>query len=213
MFNVCPACGEYSVEKVVEQDGSEAVAVCPSCHHAAPFLRLPLFVITGASGAGKSTVCQQLVRVLRGQYVALESDILWGVVPATAEEDFRDYRNVWLRLAKNIGQCGLPVVLCGTAVPDQFGSCPERRYFSALHYLALVCDDDELRKRLTSRPAWRQSHTESFVEQMVAFNRWLKEHAALTVPPLSLHDTSSCGIEETVSEATAWIRERLPQAS
>jgi hypothetical protein len=56
MFNVCPACGEYSVEKGVEQDGPEAVAVCPSCHHAAPFLRLPLFVVTGASGAGKSTL-------------------------------------------------------------------------------------------------------------------------------------------------------------
>jgi hypothetical protein len=41
-------------------------------------------------------------------------------VPATPEDGYRVYRNVWLRLAKNIGQCGLPVVLCGTAVPDQF---------------------------------------------------------------------------------------------
>jgi energy-coupling factor transporter ATP-binding protein EcfA2 len=175
MFNICPACGEYSVEKVIEQDGPEAVAVCPSCHHAAPFLRLPLFVVTGASGAGKSTVCQQLIGMLRGQ-------------------------------------CGLPVVLCGTAVPVQVEPCPERRYFSALHYLALVCDDDDLQERLTSRPAWRQSHTDSFVEQMVAFNRWLKEHAALTVPPLTLHDTSHSGAAESTRIAAQWIQERLPAA-
>ena len=213
MFNVCPACGEYSVEKVIEAQGPYTVAICPVCHHAEPFLRFPLFILTGASGAGKSTVCRELVGLLRGKCVVLESDILWGLVPATPEDDYRSYHSVWLRLAKNIGQCGFPVVLCGTAVPDQFEACSERRYFSTLYYLALVCDDDDLRKRLTSRPTWRQSHTEDFVEQMVSFNRWLKGHAELTVPPLTLHDTGACDADESTTAAARWIQEHLPSTA
>lgn len=66
---------------------------------------------------------------------------------------------MWLRLAKNIGQAGLPIILCGTSLPDQFEACPERRYFATLHYLALVCDEITLKERLRQRPAWRSSIT------------------------------------------------------
>jgi ribosomal protein L32 len=54
MFNVCPQCGHYSVEKT--NDPSGPFAVCPQCGHRHPFLMLPLFVITGTSGSGKTTL-------------------------------------------------------------------------------------------------------------------------------------------------------------
>src|SRR5260221_5261277 len=123
MFNVCPNCGEYSVEKSIDPSGP--FAVCPYCHYAHPFLQQPLFIISGASGTGKSTVGLAVVSVLK-ECVVIESDILWGMVPAAPEDNYRSYRNLWLRVAKNIGQAGRPVVLCGTAVPDQFEDCPER---------------------------------------------------------------------------------------
>ncbi len=50
----------------------------------------------------------------------------------------------WLRLARQIGQAGLPVVLDGMTIPEQIEPLGERRYFSSVHYLALVCDDAEL---------------------------------------------------------------------
>ena len=206
MFNVCPRCGEYSVEKTIDPHGPHAI--CSFCQYAHPFLRQPLFIITGASGAGKSTVCLQLVPLLK-ECVVLESDILWGAVTATAEQDYRDYRNVWLRLAKNIGQAGRPVVLCGTALPAQFEPCPERRYFSTLHYLALVCDDALLEARLKARPQWRKSGSDEGVQRMLDFNRWLKEHASVTEPPMTLYDSSGRTIQETTSDAARWIRERL----
>jgi AAA domain len=155
VFNVCARCGEYVVEKVI--DPTRSIAICPACGYEQPFLRQPLFLITGASGAGKTTVCRALTPRMRNRFVVLESDILWGPVPTSAEDDYRSYRNVWLRLAKNIGQAGLPVILCGTALPDQFETCPERPYFSTLHYLALVSDEATLKERLRQRPAWRQT--------------------------------------------------------
>lgn len=206
MFDVCPNCGEYSVEKSIDPTGP--FAICPYCQYAHPFLQQPLFIITGASGTGKTAVCLALLSVLK-ECVVMESDILWGVVPATPEDNYRSYRNVWLRVAKNIGQAGRPVVLCGTALPDQLEDCPERRYFSTIHYLAMVCKDDVLIERLQSRPAWRQTHSPEFRENMVQFNRWLRENAHLTNPPMTLCDTSHWPVDETVEEVAAWVRKRL----
>ena len=116
---------------------------------------------------------------------------------------------MWLRVAKNIGQAGRPVVLCGTALPEQFETRPERRYFSTLHYLAMVCDDALLGERLKLRPQWRKSSSDSFVKQMIQFNWWLKEHAAMTNPSMTLYDSSCRPVQETAKDIARWIRERL----
>jgi hypothetical protein len=57
MVNVCIGCGAYRAGKQIEAAGGlEAVAICPECGQRHPFLRQPLFVLTGASGAGKTAV-------------------------------------------------------------------------------------------------------------------------------------------------------------
>ncbi len=206
MFNVCPQCGEYSDAKEIDPQGP--FAVCPSCGHRHRFVQLPLFVLTGASGAGKTAVGLSLAQSFQC-CVTMESDILWGAVAATAEDDYRGYRNTWLRVAKNIDQAGRPVVLVGTALPEQFENCPERRYFTTIHYLALVCDDETLARRLRGRPVWRRAGTTAFVEEMVAFNRYLKAHAATSTPPMSLLDTTDATVAESTAATIAWITERL----
>lgn len=108
MFNVCPQCGQYPADKLIDARGP--VALCPACGYAHPFLQSPLFVLSGASGAGKTAIGLTLVRLLP-ECVVLESDILWGAVPATADDNFASYRNTWLRVAKNVGHGGRPVVL------------------------------------------------------------------------------------------------------
>jgi predicted ABC-type ATPase len=205
MFNVCPQCGEYSVKKTIDPSGP--YAICPFCHYAHPFLQQPLFIITGPSGGGKTTICLELVSHLK-ECVVMEADILWGILSTTPEQGYQDYHNTWLRFAKNIGQAGRPVVLCGTFLPEQLEVCPERRYFSTLHYLALVCDDSLLSERLRQRPQWRKAGSDDYVGRMVQFNRWLKEHAATTHPPISLYDNSQRSLQETTKDVTQWIREQ-----
>src|SRR5437899_1189402 len=126
MFNVCPSCGLNSVEKDIDPIG--AFAVCPTCGYRHTFLRLPLFVLTGASGVGKTAMCLQLPSRLP-ECVVLETDIIWGPEFDRPDTNWREFREAWLRIAKNIGQGGRPVALGGTALPDQFESCLERRYF------------------------------------------------------------------------------------
>lgn len=69
-------------------------------------------------------------------------------------------------MAKNISQAGRPIVLFGTGmgVPENIEPCVERRYFSEIHYLALVCDDGVLAQRLRARPAWRGAGDQAYKE-------------------------------------------------
>lgn len=208
MFNVCPGCGEYSDDKqIITKDGG-TFAACEKCNYQHPFKRLPLLVITGASGTGKTTVALRLPTVLT-DCVIMESDILWQDVFNKPEEDFKTYRNLWLRVAKNIAQSDRPVVLIGSSTPGQFEKCAESRYFSKIHYLALVCNETELIKRLKARPSWRNSGTEETVKNMVKFNQWLIENAAKTRPAVTLLDTSNQTVDETIADTKSWIERSL----
>jgi hypothetical protein len=200
----------YSVEKEVKPVlGRQAEAVCAHCGHAHPFLRLPLFVVTGASGAGKSALLLNTVGQLDG-YVPLEMDILWGPAFDQPQDDYREFRSVWLRMAKNIGQAGRPVVLFGSTVPEQFESNPERRYFSQIHYLALVCQPDILSTRLRARPGWRESGSADFLASMQHFNRWFIENAHKTSPPMTLLDTSQASLVDALQGLRTWLITNLP---
>ena len=206
MFNVCPGCGEYSVKKAVDPEGP--FAVCGRCGHRQPFLRLPLFVVTGASGAGKSAVALALPALLP-ECVVLETDVLWGAVPASGDDGLRSYWETWLRLAKNIHQGGRSVVLCGTVLPEQLEMCAERRYIGDIHFLALVCAEEQLRARLLARPPWRGSHERASIERMIGFNRWLIQRDPGPSAACDLLRTGDCTPPETTERVARWVRHRL----
>lgn len=208
MFNVCSKCGLYSDEKSIDPKGP--FAVCPYCGHKHRFVQLPLFVVTGASGTGKSVVCLELAAGM-SKCVCIECDIFWRPEFATPEDNYRSFRNLCLRVAKNIGQSGRPVVLFGSAIPEQYETCPERRYFTEIHYLAVVCEEGALVKRLRDRPAWRKSAEPETLEKMIEFNRWFGENAHCTKPPITLLDTTDLSIEQSVEQVAGWIRSRLEQ--
>jgi broad-specificity NMP kinase/DNA-directed RNA polymerase subunit RPC12/RpoP len=204
LFNVCAQCGAYHADKRIEPEGP--YAVCPACGHRQRFRRLPLLVIGGASGTGKSAICRELVGQAQ-EAVVLDADILWRPEFATPEDGYRAFFETWLRLAKNIAQSGRPVVLLGAGmvVPSNLEPCVERRYFARVHYLALVCEPEELEGRLRDRPAWRESGDSAWIEEQVRFDRWLRANAEGD-PPITLVDTTSASIQATAERVTAWIR-------
>jgi ribose 1,5-bisphosphokinase PhnN len=211
MFNVCWQCGVYRADKTIVSGESIApVALCPECGHCHPFRRLPLLVISGASGAGKSTVCQLLLGRI-SDVVLLDSDILWRPEFDTPNDHYRAFFETWLRMAKNIAQAGRPVVLfgAGMGVPANLEPCVERRYLGALHFLALTCDDDMLARRLRQRPAWRQSGSDDYIAGHVQFNRWFKNQAQQPASPIELLDTTDQSPTETARLVAEWLRNKL----
>lgn len=205
MFNVCPGCGLYRVDRQVHTERS--VAICPECQLEFPFKLLPMFVVTGASGCGKSSVLLYLSGNTDA-VVCLDSDILWREEFNKPEDDYAEYRNLWLRLVKNIAQSGRPVALFGSATPGQFDQCQERRYIGDINYLALTCDDEELERRLKSRPGWRGSGSEDVIFGMKCFNRWLVDNAA--AHHMETIDTTKLTLAESAAATLAWMTARLP---
>lgn len=206
MFNICRNCGEYRVDKIIEPGGP--YAVCPVCEHKHPFRQLPLLIVAGASGAGKSAAGQRLLGKIE-EVVLLEGDLLWRPEFNRPQEKYNDFFETWLRLCKNVAQAGRPVALFNAgAIPANVEPCVERRYFSETHYLALVCDDDLLAQRLQRRSNWRGFDDPAVIEGNIEFNRWFKANAGHTSPPIELLDTSRTSVEETARQVAGWIRGR-----
>ena len=74
MLNVCYQCGIYRADKGIDPTGP--YAICPECGYKHHFVQLPLLIVSGAIGTGKSTVCHRLTGRLN-QVVLLDSDIVW----------------------------------------------------------------------------------------------------------------------------------------
>jgi hypothetical protein len=207
MINVCIQCGLYRADKIIDPNGP--VAICPECSFRHKFVQLPLLIVSGASGAGKSTVCHALLGRLNN-VVILDADILWRPEFNQPENNYRAFFEIWLRMCKNIAQSGRPVVLfgAGAGVPDNIEPCVERRYFSRVAYLALVCDDNALAERLQSRPQWRGCNDPAYIADHQNFNRWFKTYAS-TQPPIDRLDTTGLDEEATANWVEGWINKSI----
>lgn len=203
MLNHCRNCGQYHIDKEISEDGQ--YIICPNCKDKQPSKRLPLFIITGASGVGKSSASIEIFKKEK-DYIVMESDILWFDFFNTLEDNYKTYRETWLRICKNISQAGKPVVLCGCCVPEQFESCIERRYFSEIYYLACVCDSGVLERRLKDG---RGVSSQEWIQESVSFNQWIKDNADKTEPNITLLDTTLRTIEDTAYAIDKWIMEKL----
>jgi predicted kinase len=205
MMNVCYQCGLYRADKKIDPAGP--YAICPECGYKHPFQHLPLFIVSGASGTGKTAVCQHLTGKIT-QAVLLDSDILWRPEFNTPNTNYQGFFETWLRVCKNISQSGRPVVLfgAGLGVPENIENCIERRYFSKTHYLALVCSDEILAERLQQRPVWRGAREPAYIEDSLRFNRWFKAYDSQ--PAIKIIDTTGTHLSETMLQVAAWISEQ-----
>ena len=194
MAMVCDGCGLH-VKPVIEPD--RQCARCPECGHVSFMKLLPLFIVTGTSGAGKSTVVPELRRRLPA-FDVFDMDLLAG-------DDWQQIKWNWLKIAHSIAQSGRGTVLCGTVVPENLAGAPYLPYFDAICYLNLHCDDETRAARLRARPAYRGT-TEEFIAGHADFARWLLANAATAFdPPMPTVDTTGCTPGAAADEVASWV--------
>lgn len=170
-----------------------------------PDKKLPLFIVSGASGVGKTSACEILFQK-ESRYIVMESDLLWRDFFDTPEDNYREFRETWMRVCASISQIGLPVVLCGCGLPEQFEECEARAYFSEVHYAAVVCEETSLRRRMREG---RGISDETWLESSRHFNEWLKKRAGETVPAITLIDNTNLTPEQTAGKIESWIKENI----
>ena len=180
MINVCEKCGQYRNDKIVDKVNS--IIICPECGYKKNYKLLPLFMISGASGTGKSTICNYLVEK-HNKFIVLDMDILWAKhFDQNINSNAADFNETWLRMAKNISQAGIPIALFGAGcVPDYIENCIEKRYFSKIYYIGLVCSDGILEKRLNDRPKWRNSSNKENIKNQIEYNNYIRLHKEMHI--------------------------------
>jgi hypothetical protein len=191
----CLTCGPGAA---LARDPAAPVLRCASCGAVTEVPALPLFVVTGASGAGKTTVTPLLCRLLPESAV-FEGDLI-NQVAALGWDVWRD---TWLRVAYGVAGSGRPTVLCTSLMPDHLESLPARRLLGPIYFGNLDCPDDVLAARLRARPAWRHTNTDEAILNHQRFAAWLREH----IDPS--WDTSTLTVEELAGRIVAWVRPLL----
>jgi predicted ABC-type ATPase len=178
-------------------------AVCPWCGRAddAAALR-PLFIVTGASGSGKTAVLAPLARRLQGRCVTFDADLLMdaaGALSGSQPINWPAFRDAWLAVAHGVAQSGMPTVLLGPFIPGHLQELPARRWIADIHFIALDCPDELRRARINARPPWRSRD----IDEQVEFGRWLRRNIPYLV------DTASGTPEETAAAIADWINRHL----
>ena len=136
MIEICSNCGNYEWDKEITGDKLR----CPKCGAEWKFISMPLFILTGCSGVGKTTTAMELMRK-KTDFVVLDADIFTGYVDWDSEESCNDWVEMIENLSKDIMQSGKPVLWTMAGCLDRLPKAYNSRYFSEIKCLALVCED------------------------------------------------------------------------
>jgi predicted kinase len=186
----CLNCGPGTV---LQLDPAATSLCCPRCGARSVRPDLPLFVVAGVSGSGKTTVLESLRRRLR-ECELFDVDLILHV----AALGWDTWRNTWLQLANAIAHNGRPTVLCGTFAPDQLTELPARRLVGPVYFCLLDAPHEVIATRLQARPAWRGA-TAEFIEAQRDF----AAHLRAEITPV--FDTSRLDADATAKCVADWI--------
>jgi hypothetical protein len=194
MSLVCPKCGAYAVTNLHHSHNSVRCGACKEIFRANIY---PLFVVTGASGTGKTSILPYLRSKLR-EIVVFDKDLLWN----RCGDQF--YNN-WLRTAYSIAQGGRFTLISGIIMPSDFDTCEDRNLVGAIYYINLFCSDEILEKRLNARPAWRQCSNEWFINEHKLVEQRLLDLSSTHHPPIPSIDTSNTTPNQVAEIIIDWV--------
>jgi hypothetical protein len=159
-------------------------------------IKLPLFIVTGASGSGKTYVIKELRRMMP-DFDIFDPDNLVEFIG----HDWEKMRNIWLRVARNIAQSGRMTIICGTMMPWDIENCADFPFFKHVYYLNLHCDEQTREKRLRER-----NWSEEEIQNHKNFAKRLLEIAdEVYNPPMPTIDTTDTDITEVASQIKEWV--------
>ncbi len=193
----CYQCGGYSVRRH-ELTGSTGTFYCDACGFSFTKTVLPLYIVTGASGVGKSTITEPLQHLLT-EYGVFDKDLMWA-------KDWDMAYNNFFRVASALAQGGKGTVIVGTIVPEHLEGLSDRSLVGKILYINLHTNEKTRRTRLTTRRKWGQP-TEEFIQEHARFAAWLLENAETKFDsPMPTFDTTSISPEKVAEQVADWIR-------
>ncbi|MGM9681205.1 MAG: hypothetical protein ACI3XR_06830 [Eubacteriales bacterium] len=201
MIGICPKCGNYEWDKTV----SGHTVTCPKCTHTWSFRKLPLFILSGCSGMGKTTTAQELMQRSPG-FVVLDGDLYNGILPLTTDEDRQNYVDQMLCVSKDIMQSGMPVLWSMAGCLDKMKCSYHARFFSEIYCLALVCGEDELRRKMVEG---RKIRDENWIMDSIGYNRYFKTHSRIGDLSFDTLDMTGKSVSEVADGVCRWVNAHM----
>lgn len=124
----------------------------------------------------------------------------------TPSDKYRNYREKRMMMCASVSQIGKPCVLCGCAEPSQFENLEKRKLFSNIYYAVIVCDNKILENKLKNG---RKITDDTYIENSLKFNEWLKNNANQTQPKMQMIDNSNLTPEQTADAIHQWIKLKM----
>lgn len=201
MIGICAKCGNYEWDKTVKENE----IICPKCGNRWPFVKLPLFILTGCSGVGKTTTAMEIIR-RRVEFTVLDKDMFYCIMPHETEADHYDQVEQVGSLSKNLMQTGKPVLWTMAGNLDKLPKTYNSRFFREIRCLALVCDRELLRNRMREG---RGIQDENWIQSSIDYNEYFKTHNTLGETAFETFDITGKTVAETADYVVEWVR-RFP---
>jgi len=202
MLDICPNCGDYDWNKTVENIGRMR---CPKCGHQWSFKTMPLFILTGCSGVGKTTTAQELLQ-RNIDFLVLDSDFLFNLMPHETEEDYKNQAEQLMTLSKDLMQGGKPVLWTKAGALEHFEMAYNRRFFTKVYYLALVCNSKELERRMREG---RHITDFRWISSSIEYNTWFMEKGIISDEKADTYDITGKSAAEVADYVISWVNQKL----
>lgn len=203
MIGICPKCGNHEWNKNISENKN--YIICQQCGHQWNFKSMPLFILTGCSGVGKTTTAQELLQ-RDTKFIVMDADFLFNIMPHDTDEDYKNWVEQIMSLSKNIMQSGKPLLWTIAGALDYFENTYSRRFFTDIYYLALVCNAKDLEIRMREG---RHITDSNWIKSSVDYNRWFIENSTATEQKIDTYDITGKSVFEVADYVTEWVTERL----
>lgn len=198
MIEICSNCGNYKWDKEIKGNKLR----CPQCGAEWGFLSMPLFILTGCSGVGKTTTAIEIMR-RNVDFVVLDADIFNCFVNWDDEESCNNWVETIANISKDIMQSGKPVLWTMAGCLDRLSKAYNSRYFSEINCLALVCDKEALKKRMQEG---RGITDENWLNGSSDYNRYFMEHDRLGDTKFETFDITDKEPKEVADYVIEWVQ-------
>lgn len=195
----CPECDAFALS-----GGGTDTLLCTACNAQVEANFLPLFLISGASGTGKSTLIRHL-RPLLPDCVVVGGDLLIDV----ANRDRQSFLGRWLRVAYATAQSGYSMVVAGVIEKAELDAHVDSSLVGQIYVIGLHTNEDVRVARLEARPRWAKHSAEkraARIAEHIDFTRRITQDVEILV------DTTENTVEYIAQEVAAWIKQRMVSA-
>jgi gluconate kinase len=203
MIGICPKCGNYEWNKQISENKKNII--CKQCGHQWNFKAMPLFVLTGCSGVGKTTTAQELLQ-RDTNFIVMDADFLYNIMPHDTDEDCKNWVEHILSLSKTIMQSGKPLLWTLAGALDKFEHTYNRRFFTEIYFLALVCNSEDLEKRMREG---RHITDSNWIQSSIDYNRWFIENGTVSDKRIATYDITGKSVSEVADYVTKWVEARI----